>query len=303
MPSPSACPDCLRRSWLLAALGPYVERLLSSESSWSVRQILALPNRDLVRLAAPKVAEQMLARVAAISEERFTEQLTLAGCWATCHHRDDYPSSLRPLDDRPWALFGLGRNDLLTVSESSMVAIVGARRATSYGREVARDLGRDLARADLVVISGMSFGIDGCAHRGALEAGRTIAVLGCGPDIAYPASHREIWRQITRTGLVLSELPPGSTPWRWTFPARNRIIAALAGVTVVVEAPERSGSLIVAEQAAELGRVLAAVPGPVTSRASAGPNALIASGSRGVRTAQDIIALVSEPPTADRDRT
>jgi DNA processing protein len=155
---------------------------------------------------------------------------------------------------------------------------------------VARDLSREVAAAGLVVISGLAFGIDACAHRGALDAGgRTIAVLGCGPDRAYPATHRALWRQIGETGAVISELPPGSTPWRWSFPARNRVMAALAGMTVVVEAAARSGSLITADLAADLGRDLGAVPGPVTSRASAGPNELLAGGACVIRHAQDIL--------------
>ena len=175
------------------------------------------------------------------------------------------------------------------------MTIVGARRATSYGREIARELGRELAAAGMVVVSGLAFGIDGCAHRGALDAGRTIAVLGCGPDVAYPASHRTLWRRICEAGLVISELPPGATPWRWTFPARNRIMAALAGMTVVVEAATRSGSLITTDLAADLGRDLGAVPGPVTSRASAGPNALLASGAHVIRDAQDVLDAMLGP--------
>jgi DNA processing protein len=169
------------------------------------------------------------------------------------------------------------------------VTVVGARRASSYGREVARELGRELAAAGLVVVSGLAFGIDACAHRGALEAGLSFAVLGCGADVAYPAAHRSLWRRIGETGVILSELPPGTGPWRWTFPARNRIMAALGAMTVVVEAAERSGSLITADLAADLGRDLGAVPGPVGSRLSAGPNNLLAGGACVVRDAQDVL--------------
>jgi DNA processing protein len=147
----------------------------------------------------------------------------------------------------------------------------------------------------MTVVSGLAFGIDGCAHRGALDAGRTIAVLGCGPDVAYPNSHRSLWRQICEKGLVISELPPGATPWRWTFPARNRTMAALAGMTVVVEAATRSGSLITTDLAADLGRDLGAVPGPVTSRASAGPNGLLAAGAHVIRDAQDVLDAMLGP--------
>ncbi len=155
----------------------------------------------------------------------------------------------------------------------------------------------------MVVVSGLAFGIDACAHRGALDAaGRTIAVLGCGPDIAYPAAHRSLWRRICEQDLVISELPPGATPWRWTFPARNRIMAALAGMTVVVEAAARSGSLITADLAADLGRDLGAVPGPVTSRASAGPNDLLAGGACVVRDAQDVLDAMLGPGAQRLDR-
>ena len=170
------------------------------------------------------------------------------------------------------------------------MTVVGARRASSYGREVARELARELAAAGQVVVSGLAFGIDACAHRGALEGGGlTVAVLGCGADVSYPAAHRSLWRRVGELGLVLSELPPGTGAWRWTFPARNRIMAALAGMTVVVEAAERSGSLITADLAADLGRDLGAVPGPVGSRLSAGPNHLLAGGACVVRDAQDVL--------------
>ena len=296
MAEPRACLECLRRSWLLAALGPYVERIATGEVGSRSPELLRLSNEELVEIAAPKVAEQLLGRVEALSEERLNESLAMADCWACCRHGKLYPDALRDAADAPWALVGCGRPDLLDGLEPyGAVTIVGARRATSYGREVARELGRELARAGMVVVSGMAFGIDGCAHRGALDGGRTIAVLGCGPDVVYPASHRSLWRQIRESGLVLSELPPGASPWKWTFPARNRIMAALAGMTIVVEAATRSGSLITMDLAADLGRDLGAVPGPVTSRASAGPNALLASGAHVIRDAQDVLDAMLGP--------
>ncbi|HWC47428.1 MAG TPA: DNA-processing protein DprA [Solirubrobacterales bacterium] len=291
-----ACPECLRRSWLLAALGPYIEKIATGEVGSRSPELLRLSNEDLIEVAAPKVAQQMLARVEALSEERLLEELLLAQCWACCRHSTLYPDSLRDAPDAPWALIGRGDPRLLEGLEPfGTVTIVGARRATSYGREIAYELGRELARARMVVVSGLAFGIDACAHRGAVEAGRTIAVLGCGPDVAYPASHRSLWRRICECGLVISEFPPGATPWRWTFPARNRIMAALAGMTVVVEAATRSGSLITTDLAADLGRDLGAVPGPVTSRASAGPNGLLASGAHVIRDAQDVLDALLGP--------
>ena len=302
--SPRACPDCLRRSWLLALLGPYVERLATGEPGSRSPELLRLSNEDLVAAAAPKVAGQLLGRVAALGEDELEAQLAAAGCWACCRHGDLYPAGLRDAADAPWALIARGDPRLLDGLEPfGAVTVVGARRATSYGREIARDLGRELAAAGLVVVSGLAFGIDACAHRGAVDTGRTIAVLGCGPDVAYPAAHRSLWRRICETDLVISELPPGAVPWRWTFPARNRIMAALAGMTVVVEAAARSGSLITADLAADLGRDLGAVPGPVNSRTSAGPNNLLAAGACLIRDAQDVLDALLGPGARRLDRT
>jgi DNA processing protein len=289
--SSRACPECLRRAWLLSQLGPYVERISTREPGSRSPELLRLCNEDLVEVAAPRVGAQLLARVAALPEAHMEKELAAAGCWACCRHGGLYPDSLRDAADAPWALIGRGDPGLLAgIEPLGAVTVVGARRASSYGREVARELGRELATAGMVVVSGLAFGIDGCAHRGALDAGgATVAVLGCGPDVAYPAAHRSLWRRICDQGLVLSEFPPGSSPWRWTFPARNRIMAALAGMTVVVEAAERSGSLITTDLAADLGRDLGAVPGPVTSRMSAGPNGLLAGGACVVRDAQDVL--------------
>ena len=303
MAEPAACPQCLRRSWLLALLGPYVERVATGSVGSRSPELLRLSNEDLVEVAAPNVGAQMLARVEATSERQLEAELLAAQCWACCRHGDLYPAPLRDADDAPWALIGRGDPALLDGLEPfGTVTIVGARRATSYGREVARELGRELASAGMIVVSGLAFGIDACAHRGALDAGRTIAVLGCGPDNAYPSAHRSLWRRICETGLVVSEFPPGAAPWRWTFPARNRIMAALAGMTVVVEGAARSGSLITADLAADLGRDLGAVPGPVTSRASAGPNNLLAGGACLVRDAQDVLDAMLGPGATRLER-
>ena len=213
--APSACPDCLRRSWLLGLLGPYVERIATGTPGSRSPELLRLSNRDLLAAAAPKVARQLLGRVEARGEGEMLDELAAAGCWACCPHGALYPSSLLDAPDAPWALIGRGDHRLLNGLEpDGAVTVVGARRATSYGREVARDLGRDLARAGMVVVSGLAFGVDACAHRGALETGITVAVLGCGADVAYPAAHRSLWRQLCERGLVLSELPPGAPPWR-----------------------------------------------------------------------------------------
>jgi DNA processing protein len=291
MSEPSACVECLRRSWLLALLGPYIEKTATGSVGRRSPELLRLSNEDLVEVVAPNAAGRLLGEVDALAEADLRGRLEAARCWSVCRHHDRYPSGLGDAADAPRALIGRGDPELLCDLEpQAAVTIVGSRRATSYGREVARELGREVSTAGLVVISGLAFGIDACAHRGALDGtGRTLAVLGCGPDAPYPAAHRALWRQIAETGAVISELPPGATPWRWSFPARNRVMAALAGMTVVVEAAARSGSLITADLAADLGRDLGAVPGPVTSRASAGPNELLAGGACVVRNGQDVL--------------
>jgi DNA processing protein len=288
---PRACVECLRRSWLLMALGPYVEKVATGSVGRRSPELLRLGNEELAEVVAPNDGRRLIGEVEEREEAWFAEKLADAGCWAVCRHDDRYPPGLRDAADAPWALIGNGDFSLLAAIEpQAAVTVVGSRRATSYGRQVARDLGRELTAAGMVVVSGLAFGIDACAHRGALDAaGPTIAVLGCGPDSSYPAAHRSLWRRIAETGVVISELPPGATPWRWSFPARNRVMAALAGMTVVVEAAARSGSLITADLAADLGRDLGAVPGPVTSRASAGPNELLAGGACVIRDAQDVL--------------
>jgi DNA processing protein len=292
-PKPRACPECLRRGRLLALLAPYIEKATSATSGAPVGDLLCLGNEDLAHSVAPGAAERLLGEVGAISERALRDSLEAAACWASCRHDPLYPGILREAADAPWCLYGRGDPALLAelADQTGVVTIVGARRASTYGREVARSLGRELAAAGITVISGMAFGVDACAHRGALDAGRTVAVLGCGADIAYPAAHRSLWRRIQENGVVLSELPPGAGAWRWSFPARSRIMAAMAGMTVVVEAAERSGSLLTAEIAANLEREVGAVPGPVISRTSAGPNDLLADGASLIRNADDVLSV------------
>ncbi len=200
-----------------------------------------------------------------------------------------YPPLLRAIPDPPAVLWlrGEAPPELL---EQPSVAIVGARACSSYGRSVARTLGRELAAAGLVVVSGMARGIDSEAHRGALEAsGITVAVLGCGIDRDYPAAHRDLARRIVERGLIVSEYEAGIEPAPWRFPARNRIIAGLCTATVVVEARERSGALITADFALEDGREVMVVPGEITSAVSAGSNALLRLGATPVTAAADVL--------------
>lgn len=209
-----------------------------------------------------------------------------------------YPVRLLSTPDPPASLWMKGT---LLPSDDLAVAVVGSRNPTPYGLEKARELGRDLAAAGITVVSGMALGIDGAAHRGALEAGgRTIAVLGSGLDVCYPHRHRRLFTEIAERGAVLSEYPLGSPPEPWRFPERNRLIAGLALGTVVVEAGEKSGALRTARLALDLGREVWAVPGRTTSQASVGTNALLRDGAAGLaRDAADVIADLPFPWSAE----
>jgi DNA processing protein len=204
-----------------------------------------------------------------------------------------YPPALAEIPDPPGSLWLRGEADPALLA-STAVAIVGARACSGYGRSVARMLATGVAEAGAVVISGLARGIDGEAHRGALAAaGRTVAVLGCGVDRDYPAAHAELARAIVASGgLVVSEYEPGVEPAPWRFPARNRIIAGLAGATVVVEARERSGALITTDFALEDGREVLAVPGEITSALSAGVNALLRQGATPATCVADVLDAI-----------
>jgi DNA processing protein len=212
-----------------------------------------------------------------------------------------YPPLLAELHDPPARLHLRGGPPEILARPS--VAVVGARSCSPYGAQVARELARDLAALGVVVVSGLARGIDGEAHRGALAAGGlTVAVLGCGIDCDYPQAHAQLAGRIAESGLVVSEYPPGVEPAPWRFPARNRIVAGLAKATVVVEARERSGALITADFALELGRDVFAVPGEITSGLSKGTNDLIRQGATPMLAADDVLEALgierapSKPP-------
>jgi len=215
--------------------------------------------------------------------------------------RQELPPLLRAIHDPPKQLYLRGgcAPDLL---ERPAVAIVGARACSAYGAQVARMLGRELAAAGLVVVSGLARGIDAEAHRGALETtGHTVAVLGCGIDRDYPAAHATLAARIAERAFVVGEYEPGVEPAPWRFPARNRIIAGLCVATIVVEARERSGALITADFALEGGREVFAVPGEVTSALSAGTNSLLRLGATPLTSSGDVLeSLGIEPETKER---
>ncbi len=288
----AACAACLRRSWLVARLAGHIDVV------WSARRgragLLALADDALIAALAGRERAGVEAEY-----ERFDVSAARARCAAVgvvplCRCDSRYPAVLEDLSDPPAVLYAYGDPArLVRAVEGDRVAIVGARRASPYGLERARVLGRDIAAAGLTVVSGMALGVDAAAHAGALEAeGMTVAVLAGGPERPYPATKRRLHARIASTGVVVAEMPPGTGVRRWCFPARNRIIAALAQATVVVEATERSGSLITAGLAADVGREVAAVPGLVTSPLAAGTNAWLADGATLVRGPADVLELL-----------
>jgi DNA processing protein len=202
----------------------------------------------------------------------------------------DFPYLLSEIPDPPVGLYCLGS---LPDDALPKVALIGSRRCSEYGLGIARRFGAQLAQNDVVVVSGMARGIDSMAHKGALEGGgQTVAVLGCGVDICYPAENRALRDDIARSGCVVSEYPPRVAPFPSYFPARNRIISGLCRVVVVVEAGRRSGTLITVEQALDQGRDIMAVPGSIAGKYSEGTNALIKQGAELASCCEDILSML-----------
>jgi DNA processing protein len=232
-------------------------------------------------------------------EDAYRRRLAADGITWVGREDTDYPQRLLTIHDPPVGVFVRGDGDMPQAEPT--VAIVGARACSPYGTTVARSLGRELAAAGVIVVSGLARGIDGAAHRGALEMGTTLAVLGCGIDRDYPRAHASLAAEITAEGWVVSEYAPGVEPAPWRFPARNRIVAGLSDATVVVEARERSGALITADLALDEGREVLAVPGEITSQLSAGTNHLLRLGATPVTCAGDVLRALgvrAPPPPA-----
>ena len=223
----------------------------------------------------------------------------LAGVGVAALGSAAYPAVLAADVEPPGVLFLRGDPSVVC---GPRVAIVGTRRCTSYGADVAFDLGHDLAAAGVAVVSGLALGIDGAAHAGALasDGAPPIAVVGSGLDVVYPRRHRALWNEVERRGVVLSEAPLGALPERWRFPARNRLLAALADVVVVVESHEAGGSLLTVTEAQRRDRSVMAVPGPVRSSASVGTNRLLADGCAPVCDASDVLVALGLSPALTR---
>ena len=294
-----ACDDCARRSWLVARLSGHLEVRRAEREV--IREVLALPDARLIAALGGLEGALIAAEHAQRDPAELRAAWAAAGTHAICRHRPGYPASLLMLPDAPAVLHLRGDPQRLAdLLAGAGVAIVGARKASVEARDCARLIGRGLSAAGVTVVSGMALGIDSAAHEGALEAAaNTIAVLACGPDVPYPRSRRDLHECLGERAAVISELPPGATPYRWGFPARNRIIAALSQMVVVVEAAERSGSLITADIGITLGRDIAAVPGSPVSWRCAGTNQLLREGATFVRDAVDVLDSLADPEPAD----
>lgn len=289
------CNDCLRRSWLLGRLATNLEH--APRTRRALRDVLSLTDADLIAALAGGGAAGLRREHGAFDPGRARADAAAAGLLVVCRHDGAFPSML--LDDAgaPAALYLRGGRDALVRLTGGgaddavpSVAIVGARRASPEALEMARGLGRSLSAAGVTVVSGLALGVDSAAHEGALlGGGRTVAVLATGADRTYPRTKAPLGERIVADGLIVSEMPPGTPPFRWAFPARNRIIAGLATLTVVVEAAERSGSLITADFALQLGREVAAVPGRATSARCRGSNLLLRDGAHLVLEPADVL--------------
>jgi len=264
-----------------ARIARLVERFGSLEVAWCA------PRQALLAVLEPKPLSELLAVRARADPQRELERITALGMRVTHPGDREYPRLLAEISGRPSILYV--RGEIVTDDDAS-VAIVGTRRATPYGLQCAGRIGAELAQAGVTVISGLARGVDGVAHRAALESGgRTIAVLGSGLDVISPGEHRLLAEKIAAQGAVISEFPPGAKPDAQNFPARNRIISGMSLGVVVVEAPRRSGALITATFAADQGREVFVVPGSVFAQASEGTNAMLRDGARIVRDGADVL--------------
>ncbi|HKB71044.1 MAG TPA: DNA-processing protein DprA [Thermoanaerobaculia bacterium] len=265
----------LRRFWKACdAAGGWRELVGGEPSRWAG----VVRSETAARLLARPFDVDVSAEVAAAERSGFRLLNPFEGA---------YPALLREIPDAPLVLWAAGDPERLALPA---VAIVGARAATRYGREVAARIAADLSLAGVCIVSGMARGVDAAAHAAAIgNPGGTIAVLGSGVDVPYPKENAELWRRIAADGLVLSEQPPGTRPLPANFPVRNRVIAGMASGIVVVEAARRSGSLITARLANDFGRDVFAVPGSIRSESSDGCHALLRDGAILCRGAEDVL--------------
>lgn len=268
---------------------------------------------DLRGVLDERACREVLLARERISPAEVMERIAKSGAEVITVLDDVYPRILREIPGPPPVLYVRG---MLPLQDEPTVAIVGTRRATSYGREATTRIASELAAAGVTIVSGLAKGVDGFAHRAALEsAGRTVAVMASGVDIIYPPEHRQLAERIVESGALVSDYPPGAKPDAPNFPARNRIISGLSLATIVIEAPSRSGALITVGFAADQGRDVYAVPGSILSAASEGSNRLLRQGAIPLTSAADLLedlklapSVVEEPeqiafPMTDDERS
>lgn len=281
-------------------LGPRRIRLLVDSCGSACAALDALARGGAPGIPDPegraKIDPELRARLARLrlAPEMALRRLEERGIRLVARGASGYPTRLDHLPDPPALLWVAGPGALPT---ERAVAIVGTRRATEYGRRIARDVAAGLATYGWTVVSGMAAGIDGAAHRGALDAGgATVGVLGSGPDHEYPKANADLYERMRKEGLLASEFPPEERPRRRYFPRRNRVIAALGDAVVVVQAGRSSGALITADHALDLGREVLAVPGPVGAPGSAGVHGLLRDGAGVATSAEDVLRELGVDP-------
>lgn len=273
--------DSLRSAQKLVARYPSLKEIF--QASAEALQSLGVEKEKARELTSPSLFDRAF---------QTRSWLDRKGYFVLTIDDSEYPDTLREIYDPPFVLYGSGRPEVL---REPSIAVVGARRPTPYGRAVAEKLARDLAARGLVIVSGLARGIDSIAHWGALDSGRTVAVLGSGLDDIYPPENKGLFRKIAERGAVITEFPPRMPPLGFHFPLRNRIISGLSLATLVVEATRQSGSLITARLALEQNRDVMAVPGCLTSDLSRGTNWLIKSGAKLVESWEDVIEELPLP--------
>ena len=277
-------------SWLAAVRGISSKKKLKlKELCGGSENIYNIEESQLKTMTFLTEKEQFLFMQARkeMSAEKVAEDLEQAGIKCVCYDDADYPEKLRLIAQAPYALYVKGK---LPEPDKKQIAIVGARRCTHYGEQMAMEYGKALADCGVEIISGMARGIDGAGQRGALDrGGSTYGILGCGVDICYPKEHRGLYMDMQKKGGIISEYPLGTPPLSSNFPARNRIISGLSDFVLIIEAKEKSGSLITADLALEQGKDIYALPGPVTSSLSQGCHRLIREGAGILITPEELV--------------
>jgi DNA processing protein len=286
---PTACGDCLRSSWVRGALSAHLEK--NGRDYQRLMGLLELDGLELIARIGAGDREDLRSRYRAFKTGWVPD---VPGVSALCRHHPGYPQMLVDLPGAPAVLYLAAPPErLATTLSQPAVAIVGERYASDYGSMVARRLARELAGEGVTVVGGFSHGIAGAALKGALDMhGRAIAVMPAGVDVCHPHARHVLYRQLLDAGCVVSELPCHLQPRRWCLPARDRIVAALAPLMVVVEMVDQYAALMLPTLALAAGRDVAAVPGRITARGSQGTHALLADGAHLVRGTQDVLDLL-----------